>query len=154
MAAMRLTQYKAERNVLWRMRDRCLNPKNRSYRWYGARGIRVCERWCGRDGFRHFLADMGPRPSALYSIERLDVNGDYEPSNVRWATALVQAHNKQRSGAAIVEKWRQITRRVVKAPPSPTIEARRRRIEARRVAMERKAGRYTPERSSEHWPLK
>jgi hypothetical protein len=79
----------------WRsMRSRCRNPRAGGYKNYGARGIRVCARWDHKGGgFANFLADMGPRPSSDHSIDRIDVNGDYEPTNCRWATAKEQHHN-------------------------------------------------------------
>jgi hypothetical protein len=70
---------------------RCTNPKKSAYADYGARGIKVCERW--RE-FENFIADMGARPPGT-SIERLDVNGDYEPGNCVWATDETQANNKR-----------------------------------------------------------
>jgi hypothetical protein len=79
----------------WRaMRDRCNCESHSEYKRYGARGIRVCERW---NDFTLFLADMGPKPTARHSIDRIDPDGNYEPSNCRWATAIEQARNKRNS---------------------------------------------------------
>lgn len=75
------------------MVQRCTNPKNPMYKYYGARGISVCERW--RTSFEAFLADMGSRPSDQHSIERREVNGNYEPGNCYWATVDVQANNRR-----------------------------------------------------------
>lgn len=73
------------------MRNRCRNPDAHNYARYGGRGIKVCERW---DVFENFLADMGPKPGKGYSIERRDNDGDYEPSNCKWATQLEQSRNR------------------------------------------------------------
>lgn len=71
------------------MIQRCINKKLKNYIRYGGRGIKVCERWLK---FAGFLEDMGERPEAT-SIERKDNNGNYEPENCEWASAIVQTHN-------------------------------------------------------------
>ena len=76
------------------MKQRCYNKKDPQYHNYGQRGIAVCGRWL--NSFEAFLEDMGERPSLLYSIDRYpDKEGNYEPSNCRWATSKQQARNRR-----------------------------------------------------------
>lgn len=77
------------------MKSRCLNPRNTNYPMYGGRGVRICDRWL--ESFDNFFADMGERPSLDHSIDRIDVDGHYEPNNCRWADRSTQRRN-QRSG--------------------------------------------------------
>lgn len=91
--------------AMWKgMHERCTNSRHHHYDDYGGRGIRVCERW---NLFKNFVNDVGPRPPgnsrgrSLWSIDRIDVNGNYEPGNVRWATQEEQCANKRLSGARV-----------------------------------------------------
>ena len=79
----------------WRaMLRRCYNKKCEAYRYYGERGIMVCEEWWS---FDTFLLDMGKRPAVGLSLDRINNNGNYEPGNCRWATSKEQANNKRNS---------------------------------------------------------
>jgi hypothetical protein len=75
------------------MKSRCLSPSSHAYADYGGRGITVYQPWIG--SFEAFLAYMGPKPTPEHSIDRIDNDGNYEPGNVRWATAFEQIHNRR-----------------------------------------------------------
>lgn len=75
------------------MKARCFNPKALQYKYYGARGVKVCFEWLS---FKNFFKDMGVRPSGK-TLDRIDPNGNYEPDNCRWATITEQNRNTRRS---------------------------------------------------------
>lgn len=90
---------------VWKdMRSRCRRPNDTNFAGYGGRGIRVCDRW---DSFAAFFEDMGERPEGM-TIDRIDVDGHYEPSNCRWADDITQANNK-RSNVRITKDGRTLT---------------------------------------------
>jgi len=102
--------------VAWcNMRKRCNDPTWWAYQFYGGRGIRVASGW--EASFSSFLNDVGPRPSEAHSLDRFpDVNGNYEPGNVRWATAKTQARNRRsnhlltfRGETKCIAEWSDIT---------------------------------------------
>ena len=109
------------------MRKRCKNPKQKSYAYYGGRGISVCRRW--DESFMSFYEDMGPKPTPKHQIGRIDNDGNYCPENCRWETPLENSLNKRtpknnttghkgiswesRKNAYIVRGWRGGKRRYV-----------------------------------------
>lgn len=74
-------------------KQRCTNPHNHNYKNYGARGIKMCESWM--KSFSNFLCEMGERPSKEHTLDRIDVNGNYELANCRWATHKQQSNNRR-----------------------------------------------------------
>jgi hypothetical protein len=91
-----------------RMRQRCRDPHLREWPRYGGRGITVCDRWAS--SFTNFYADMGPRPSALHTLDRMNNDAGYSPMNCRWATRNEQCVT--RSGAiTVLLRGRQVTMR-------------------------------------------
>lgn len=82
------------------MKQRCCNPKHKSWKDYGGRGITVCERW---QSFDNFLADMGACPGPAYTIDRKDSNGNYEPGNCKWSTRLEQNRNQRNNIKIVVD---------------------------------------------------
>ena len=95
-----LKKYRSEYLSWEHMHERCRYTRHKNWKNYGARGITVCERW---KDFNLFVADLGRKPTPAHTIERNDVNGNYEPSNCRWATRKEQSRNLRRSVYVEVE---------------------------------------------------
>ena len=87
------------------MKTRCLNPNNSGYKYYGGRGIKICERWMD---FRNFYLDMGDKPKDM-QLDRINNNGNYEPNNCRWVTSAENNQN-QRTTKLNAIKVREIRR--------------------------------------------
>lgn len=85
--------YSPEYNTWEKMIQRCRNPNNQAFKYYGGRGIEVCQEW--KDSFLVFYNHVGKRPSPKHSIDRIDNDGNYEPGNVKWSLRVEQANNKQ-----------------------------------------------------------
>lgn len=79
--------------LIWcSMRQRCKNPKNKGYMNYGGRGIKICARW---NKYENFLKDIGDRPTPKHTLDRMNNNGNYEPSNCKWSTRKHQTINRR-----------------------------------------------------------
>jgi hypothetical protein len=83
-----------EYKIYYGMLDRCNNPLNPNYEYYGGRGITVCDRWL--ESFENFIEDMGMRPDESYSVERVNNNLGYSSENCKWATKSEQAYNRRK----------------------------------------------------------
>jgi len=101
------------RSIHSQMKQRCSNPNASNYKNYGARGIKVCERWIS---FSAFCKDMGPRPSDKHEIDRIDNNGDYTPENCRWAERKTNQRNRRNNNvltyqqkAMTIVEWSEFT---------------------------------------------
>lgn len=93
MTLPRCTRTRHDSYSAWNhMRDRCHNPKHPKFKYYGGRGVTICERW---DSFPLFALDMGPRPTKKHTLDRIESNGNYEPGNCRWATMFEQNQNRR-----------------------------------------------------------
>jgi hypothetical protein len=117
---------------------RCHNPKNKNFKDWGGRGIRVCDRWRfgenGKSGFECFLEDMGLKPAPHLTLDRFpDYNGNYQPGNCRWATAKQQRDNQRPTSEARVAAG--VARRGLKA----TLTTRARMSVAQAAWVRRKA---------------
>ncbi len=83
------------------IKQRCYYPGNVSYPLYGGRGIKMCDRWLGIDGFSSFIEDMGERPSTSHTVDRIDSDGNYTPDNCRWATRHQQQANMRSNNETV-----------------------------------------------------
>lgn len=96
----RMTKHGKGGSLTWyalsEAKQRCYNKNNKRYEDYGGRGIKVCKRWRGKNGYANFLSDMGKRPSSRYSLGRIDNDGPYCNWNCRWETSKQQANNRRK----------------------------------------------------------
>lgn len=91
-------------NVYSNMISRCYSKNRWNYKYYGGRGIKVCERWSNDSGFLNFIKDMGERPDN-YQLDRIDVNKDYSPDNCRWVDKYTQMANTRRNNKHVGVGW-------------------------------------------------
>jgi NTP pyrophosphatase (non-canonical NTP hydrolase) len=101
-------------------KGRCFNPQNSAYRYYGGRGITVCDRWAS--SFQDFLKDVGLKPAPEYSLDRINPDGNYEPGNVRWATPTEQIENRKVRGLTF-NTYQHETRKTAIYPKETDLDA-------------------------------
>lgn len=106
-----LTKYPTEYYSWGAMRDRCNNKNSKDYSRYGGRGITVCARW---SRYREFYEDMGKKPSPIHTIDRINNNGNYEPSNCKWSTPTEQSNNRRELKNKIHEKSCEVCKTIYK----------------------------------------
>ena len=99
-----------------KMRDRCECPTCPDFKNYGGRGIKICDRWWH---FENFFSDMGERPSPKHTLDRIDVNGNYEPGNCRWITRQEQFWNMRKTIWVEYRGKRQALAAILKDHPLP-----------------------------------
>lgn len=105
--------HKPEFHVWLNMRRRCNDPKNNAFDRYGALGIKVCDEW--QNDFAAFFSHVGPRPTPKHSLDRIQSEGNYEPGNVRWATAIEQNSNRKSARKFLLDGKRMTLREVCQA---------------------------------------
>jgi len=91
----RIGKKTTEYNAWISIKDRCRNKNRKDYKWYGGKGITVCDRWI--NSFGNFFNDMGPKPTIKHSLERYDGNKGYFPENCKWALQTEQMNNMRRN---------------------------------------------------------
>ncbi len=87
--------YTNEYQIWLKIKDRCFNKTTKAYKWYGGRGITIWDKW--KKDFKRFYKDIGKRPSLKYTLDRIDNDGNYEPSNCKWSTQREQNRNYSRN---------------------------------------------------------
>ncbi len=100
-------KYPPEYTAWCNMRTRCFAVDAINYCDYGGRGIKICKRW---NVYRNFISDMGKRPSKRHSLDRIDNDGDYKPSNCRWAIPKIQAYNRRTTVWIVTDKKKYTTK--------------------------------------------
>lgn len=102
------SEYCAYRNMI----DRCCNINNKMYRYYGGRGIKICKKWL--KSFEEFFKDMGKKPSKEHSLDRVDTNRGYKPSNCKWSTNKQQMSNRRRFASLETFTDKELTAEIIR----------------------------------------